>query len=332
MDLSVRTPIGSSGLTLPRFGLGTAALGGWPEPVDDERGVGTIREAWGEGIRYFDTAPFYGYGKSENFIREALAREPRDSFVLSTKAGRVLVPGAEPDPFYTGGLPMTPVPDFSADGIRRSLADSRARLGIERIDICYLHDPDDYHDQVLDESFPALAELRAEGVIGAIGVGMNWSEPLSRFAREADFDCLMEAGRYTLLEQDCLDDLMPAVQERGIPIIAGGVFNSGILVNPRDGATYTYAPASEEILAKARAIDATCREFDVPLRAAALQFPLGHPSVATVVIGATRPAEVADNLAMIRVPIPDELWATLKHRGLLREDAPVPSDERKEQE
>lgn len=320
-----RSTIGETAVEVMRLGLGTAPLGGWPTAVSREQAQATIRRAWDRGLRYFDTAPFYGIGLSEENLGVALTGEGHHAFTLSTKVGLLLEPG-EPDlVFFQGAPSRLVVPDYSRDGTRRSLADSRKRLGFDKIDIALIHDPDDHHEEALDGAYVALAELREQGEIGAIGVGMNWAEPLARFAADADFDCMLVAGRYTLLEQDSLDTLMPALVDRGMSLIAGGVYNSGLLVNPEPGATYNYAPAPDYLVAKARQLQQVCAQFDVPLRAAAIQFPLAHPAVATVIVGARTPDEVDDNLSMIQLPIPDELWTRLKELDLIRADAPVPS-------
>ena len=206
----------------------------------------------------------------------------------------------------------------------RSLEASRERLRLDEIDVALIHDPDDHHEEALEGAYRALAELRTAGVVRAIGVGMNWAAPLARFVEEADFDCVLCAGRYTLLEQESLDDLLPAAVERGVSILVGGVYNSGLLARPGPDATYDYAPAGPALIERARQLEAVCAEFDVPLRAAALQFPLAHPAVACVLVGARTPEEVDDNLRMFRLEIPGGLWDELKRRGLVREDAPTP--------
>lgn len=320
-----RATIGTTDVAVTRLGLGTAPLGGWPTAVTEEQGRATVRRAWDRGLRYFDTAPFYGHGNSEMYIGAALSAQDRSAFTLSTKVGRVLEPGRPDWSLFEGAQPLTPVLDYSPEGIRRSLDDSRKRFGFARIDVALIHDPDDHHQEALDGAYVALSELKTAGEIGAIGVGMNWSEPLARFATEGDFDCFLLAGRYTLLEQDSLDDLMPIAQERGVSIIAGGVYNSGLLVDPRPGANYNYQPAEGPVLERAQRLAEACAEFEVPLRAAAIQFPLAHPAVACVVVGARTPEEVDDNLEMIQAEIPAGLWSALKERGLIREDAPTPA-------
>jgi D-threo-aldose 1-dehydrogenase len=323
MDPFAKAPIGRTKVRVPRLGLGTAPLGGWPAEVPDEQGIATVQAAWDKGVRYFDTAPFYGFGSSERRLGEVLSSQPRDEFTLSTKVGRLLVPEKMDQDFYKGADPYTPVFDFSYDGVMRSLEESLRRLKLDRADIVLIHDPDDHHDEALSGAFKALDALRTDGTIGAVGVGMNWSEPLTRFAREADFDCFLVAGRYTLLEQDSLDNLMPAVEERGMSIIAGGVYNSGVLADPDRQAYYNYTPAPDEIVDKAKAIKRVCDDFGVPLRAAALQFPLSHPAVATVAIGSRTPDEVDDNVTLLSTEIPAGLWETLREQGLIRAEAPT---------
>jgi D-threo-aldose 1-dehydrogenase len=325
MDPWRKSALGRSGVTVPALGFGTAPLGGWPRAVPAGQARGTIEAAWAAGIRHFDTAPFYGHGLSEQHLGGVLPGLDRSQFTVSTKVGRLLVAGRPVSPLYEGVPDLIPRYDFTAAGVRQSLQESKRRLGLDRIDVVLIHDPDDFHEQALREAYPALAELRAAGEIGAIGVGMNWSGPLARFAREAEFDCFLLAGRYTLLEQGALDDLMPAAAQRGASVIAGGVLNSGVLADPRPGATYDYAPAPDHVVARAAALQAACAEFGVPLRAAAMQFPLAHPQVACVVLGARTEAEIADCVAMVQLPIPAGLWTELKERDLLRPEAPVPA-------
>ena len=214
--------------------------------------------------------------------------------------------------------------DFSYDGAMRSLEESLERLGLDRIDVLLIHDPDYYYPQAISGAYRALEKLRAEGTVRAIGVGMNQSAMLARFAREGDFDCFLVAGRYTLLDQGALVDLLPEAERRGASIIVGGVYNSGILADPRPGAHFDYAPASPAILDRAMRMQTTCARHGVPLKAAAVQFPLGHPAVASVLAGPRSQAEVEENAAMLAFPIPDDLWAELKHEGLLPDDVPTP--------
>ena len=320
-----RVSLGQTSAAVTRLGLGTAALGGWPDAVPVEQAVSTVQRAWAAGVRYFDTAPFYGYGNSEQNIGRALADLDRSEYTLSTKVGRLLKPGSTSG-LFRGGAPFTPYFDFSRAGVLRSLRESLARLGVSEVDIAFVHDPDDHHDEALQQALPALQQLRDMGIVKAIGVGMNSNEALTRFAESADVDCVLVAGRYTLLEQPALDDLLPVALERGISIIVGGALNSGLLVAPGPGSFYNYAPAPTDVIDRACRIERVCAEFEVPLRAAALQLPLAHPAVASLVAGARRSAEVDDTLAMLRVSVPDELWQRLKADELLRVDAPTPTE------
>jgi D-threo-aldose 1-dehydrogenase len=317
-------PIGRTGVTVTRLGLGLAPIGGLFQAVGDDVAIATIDRAWEHGIRYFDTAPLYGAGRSERRTGAALGRRDRGAFTLSTKVGRVLVRGGDGDAMWAEPTPETPRFDFSAAGIRRSYADSLARLGLGRADILHIHDPDEHYAEAMGAARPALVDMRAEGLVGAISAGMNQSAMLTAFARTGDFDCFLLAGRYTLLDQSALGDLLPECRARGISVIAGGVYNSGILADPVDGATYDYRPAPEALLAKARAIRDICDKHGVPLRAAALQFPLGHPSVASVLIGMRSPAEADDAVAMASFEIPGQLWRDLVGAGLLPEGVPTP--------
>ena len=319
-----RVRVGSTDLTVTRLGLGTAALGGWPQAVSVDQAVSTIRRAWDRGVRYFDTAPFYGHGNSESNLGWALGKTPREEFTLSSKVGIALDEGPAPTALYQGAAPFTPRFDFSAAAIRRSLDESRSRLGFPQIDIAFIHDPDDHHDQASREAYPLLRGLRDAGVLKAIGVGMNSSSALARFAEEADFDCFLVAGRYTLLEQHSLDDLLPIAQARGMSIMVGGSLNSGLLVSPGQDSFYNYAPAPQDVIDRAQRIESVCTSFEVPLRAAALQFPLAHPAVTALLAGARTPQEVDDTFDMFEAPIPDELWQRLKEQELLRADAPTP--------
>ncbi|HTW99766.1 MAG TPA: aldo/keto reductase [Acidimicrobiales bacterium] len=320
--------LGRTDVHVTRLGLGTAPLGGWPAALSAGEAHDTVASAWALGIRYFDTAPFYGHGLSEQHLASVLAAKDRSGFVLSTKVGRLLVRGDGGSELFKGVPPLVPVLDYSGEGVLRSLRESLDRLELDRVDVVLIHDPDDHHEQAVKESYPALASLREEGRVGAIGVGMNWSEPLARFAREADFDCFLLAGRYTLLEQGALDDLLPAARDRGASVIAGGVLNSGLLADPSPGAMYNYLPAPDDVLARARRLGDICAEHAVPLRAAALQFPLAHPCVASVVVGSRSPQEVGDTVEMLGFPIPGALWGRLVEEGLLREDAPLPEGDR----
>ncbi len=326
MDPLDRARIGTTELEVTRLGQGGAALAGLYTAVDEEDAVSTLRRAIDLGLTLFDTAPFYGRGKSERLVGEALGAFPRDSFVLSTKVGRLLVP-SDPqadDPFFADLPPLEVEFDFSRDGVLRSIDDSLERLGLDCIDITLIHDPDDHYDQAIDEAFPTLANLRSHGIIKAVGVGMNQWEMLARFAREGDFDCFLLAGRYTLLDQSSVADLLPLCEEKSISIIAGGPFNSGILASDLSAeSTYDYEAAPPDVLDRARSIKAVCGRYNVPLKAAALQFGLLHPAVASTIPGARSVTEVEENFAMVAHPIPTDLWAELKSENLIAQYSPT---------
>jgi D-threo-aldose 1-dehydrogenase len=319
------SPLGTTTLRIPQLGLGTFPLGGWPTVVPETQALDTIGQAWQSGIRYYDTAPFYGHGLSEEHLGRLLATFPREQFLVSTKVGRLLVDGLPGETLFEGIPQRQVVPDLSYSAVLASLESSLARLGLDRIDIALVHDPDDRHQETMQGAYRALVDLRKDGVLSAIGVGMNWSGPLARFVSEGEFDCMLCAGRYTLLEQNALDDLFPVALERSVSVILGGVFNGGLLVAPGPSSTYNYALAPPELIDRAQRLESICREFDVPLRAAALQFALAHPAVTAVVIGARTPAEVNDTLSLFETPVPAGLWEALRHCGLLREDAPAPT-------
>lgn len=327
MDPVAKATLGTTNVRVTRLGLGTAPLGGWPEPVTESDGLATLAAAWDLGLRYFDTAPFYGYGQSETWIGRVLRERPRDEFSVGTKVGRLLRPADDPgDTFYLGtGRSERPIWDFSADGVRRSLEESLGRTGLDRFDIVLIHDPDDHLDEALDGAYPALHDLRSQGVIGAIGAGMNFADPLVYLAERADLDCVLVAGRYTLLEQPAWERLLPLAEQKRFSVIAGGVFNSGLLTRPEPGATYDYAPADAERIKRAADLKAVCDEFEVPLMAAAIQFPLAHPAVATVAIGARSASEIRENARLLATPLPPGLWDRLRERGLLAADVPVPT-------
>ncbi|MFF3781980.1 aldo/keto reductase [Streptomyces sp. NPDC001933] len=326
-----RNRLGSSAVEVTELSFGAAAIGNLFTAVDPARAAAAVDAAWDEDVRYFDTAPHYGLGLSERRLGEALRSRSRDSYVLSTKVGRVLDPlpadatgsGYNADGLSEGfAVPATHRRrwDFSADGVRRSIEDSLERLGLDRIDIAYLHDPDDHARAAFDEAYPALEKLRAQGVVGAIGAGMNQTAMLTRFLRDTDVDVVLCAGRYTLLDQSALDELLPEAAARGRSVVVGGVFNSGLLADPRPGATYDYTAAPLTLLDRALRIKAVTEGHGVPLRAAALHYPLAHPAVATVLVGIRSPGEVRDAAALLRREIPDELWDELRAEGLLTEN------------
>jgi D-threo-aldose 1-dehydrogenase len=273
-----------------------------------------VETAWGSGIRFFDTAPLYGHGLAERRLGSVLREKPRDEFVLATKVGRLLRPDAPPEPgqAYKGVPPVNPVFDFSYEGVMRSVEESLGRLGLDRVDILHIHDPDEHFEEALAGAYRALDRLRAEGTIRAVGAGMNQSAMLARFAREADFDCFLLAGRYTLLDRSGEVELLPLCAERDIAIIAGGVFNSGILANPGPGTTYNYRQAPPELVQRALGMKEACGRHGVELKAAAIQFPSRHPAVAAVLTGCRSVAEVEENVRAFQSPIPDALWDELE--------------------
>ncbi|WCN79364.1 aldo/keto reductase [Micromonospora sp. LH3U1] len=325
MKATEQVTLGRTDVAVTRLGLGLAPIGGLFTAVGDEVAHATVEAAWDLGLRYFDTAPLYGCGLSERRAGAVLADKPRTEFALSTKVGRLLVPGGgDGQEFWAEPTDLAPQFDFSAAGVRRSHAESLARLGLDRIDIAHIHDPDDHLAEAVAGAYPALAQLREAGEIGAVSAGMNQAPALVELAHAGDFDCFMLAGRYTLLDQSGLDELLPVCQEKGISVLAAGVYNSGLLADPRPGAHYDYAPADRELVQRATAIRAVCERHGVPLRAAAIQFPLGHPAVASVVIGARDPQQIADNVAMFEWDVPGALWAELKAEGLLSGEVPTP--------
>ena len=326
MNPRERVKLGRTPLEVTRFGLGTAPLAGLYEAVAEDQAVSVISHAWSKGIRHFDTAPLYGHGLAELRLGKALHDQPRSEFVLASKVGRLLRAEAPPEPgqSFRGTPPVNPMFDFSYDGVMRSVHESLERLCLDRIDILHIHDPDDHYDQELQGAYKALDQLRSEGVIRAVGAGMNQAEMLARFAREGNFDCFLLAGRYTLLDQVALDELLPLCVERGIAIIAGGVYNSGILADPKPGARYNYVTAPAPLLQRAQKIRSVCGRHGVPLKAAAVQFPLGHPAVSCVVVGCRSAAHLDESLEMFEMAIPPALWQELKSEGLLTENAPTP--------
>jgi D-threo-aldose 1-dehydrogenase len=297
------------------LGLGTAPLGGLYEALSDDEGHRVVEAAWDAGIRFFDTAPLYGSGLAEQRLGTVLRTKPRDEFVLMTKVGRLLRPDVAPDPDETfkGMPPLNPIFDFSYDGVMRSVEESLVRLGMDRVDVLLIHDPDNDYEEAMTGAYRALDKLRSEGTIKAAGAGMNQNEMLTRFAREGGFDLFLLAGRYTLLDPSGADELLPLCLERGIAVVAGGVFNSGILADPGPGAHYNYRPAPPEMVEKARHFRAICERHGVDLKAAAIQFPLRHPAITAVLTGCRSESELSENLGLFETSLPDELWAELAH-------------------
>lgn len=332
-DPTELVPIGRTGLRVTRLGLGSTPFGNLLTQVSEESAAEALAAAWRHGLRYFDTAPFYGYGLAEERVGAALRDQPRDAFTLSSKVGRLVRPGPRtaPDeiqpngqPFYLAKPDMMLVSDYSYDGAMRSVEESLRRLGTDRIDIAYIHDPDLHFDVALSGACKALVELRASGVVKAIGAGMNQWQMLSEFLDHVNFDIVLLAGRYSLLEQPALPSFLPKCMASGCRVALGGVFNSGLLADPRANATYNYQPAPAQLVEKALRIEAVCNAHDVPLKAAALQFPLGHPAIASVLIGVRSAAEVHENVCLFGTHIPAALWDALKADGLMDPLCPVP--------
>jgi D-threo-aldose 1-dehydrogenase len=328
-----KRPLGRTSLEVTVLGLGCATLGGHRVPVTRAEAEAVVRAAWARGVRYIDCAPFYGYGQAERCVGDALREMPRDEWVLSTKVGRLLrprtqAPATEP---YRHPLPFNTAFDYTYDGIMRAFEDSLQRLGLARIDILYVHDigagqHKDAHPEIMQVfrsgGYRALEELRRAGAVRAIGIGVNEREALLEALEWGDWDAFLLAGRYTLLEQDPLDDLIPKCARAGISIVVGAVHNTGILAG-RD--SWNYRPAPPEIVARVNAIRAVCDSHGVPLIAAALQFPLAHPAVAAVLPGPRNIEEMEENSQLLGYPIPPGLWVDLRNVKLIHPDAPTPS-------
>lgn len=338
MDPAKKVKFGRVDLDVTAFGFGTAPLGNIFREVDEETSAAMIARAWEAGVRFFDTAPYYGNGLAELRTGQALRWKTRDDFVLSSKVGRVLTPARRADIDFApwvNAAPFQPRFDYSYDGTMRAFEDSLQRLALERIDIVFIHDIDVFtrgaeqpkvFAEAMDGCARALIRLREEKVVTAIGVGVNEWEVCHAALQTHDFDCFLLAGRYTLLEQDSLDAFLPLCEERGAAVVVGGGFNSGILATGAvEGAKYNYAPAPQDVMKKVAAIEAVCADHGVPLPAAALQFVVAHPAVPTFMAGTRTVAQLDQNLAWFDHPIPAAFWSDLKARGLLREDAPTPA-------
>ncbi len=332
-----KVKFGRVDLEVTPFGFGTAPIGNIFREIDEATSDAMIQEAWSQGVRYYDTAPMYGHGLSELRTGHSLRWKNRDDLVLSSKVGRILKPARKADIDYapwTNAGRFTMHFDYSYDGTMRSFEDSLQRLNLERMDICFIHDIDvftrgdeqpEVFKQAMDGAWKALSELRDQGVVKAIGVGVNEWEVCHAALQRRDFDCFLLAGRYTLLEQDALNAFLPLCEERGAAVVVGGGFNSGILATgAKEGAKYNYAPAPDDVMDKVRKIEAVCAEHDVPLPAAALQFVVAHPAVPTFMAGTRTVKQLQQNLAWFSYPIPDQFWRDLKAKNLLREDAPTP--------
>lgn len=338
MNPSQKRKFGRVDLELTAFGFGTAPIGNIFRPVSDDESHGMLNAAWDAGVRYFDTAPMYGHGLAELRTGQSLRWKDRDSFVLSSKVGRILKPARRQNIEFapwTDAAPFTLNFDYSYDGTMRAFEDSLQRLALERMDICFIHDIDCFtrgaeqpqvFKKAMDGSWKALEKLRSEGLIKAIGVGVNEWQVCHEALQQRDFDCFLLAGRYTLLEQDALDEFLPLCEKRGAAVVVGGGFNSGILATgARPGAKYNYAPAPAEVMDKVRKIEQVCADYAVPLPAAALQFVVAHPAIPSFIAGTRTVGQLKQNLEWFQHPIPAAFWSDLKHIGLLREDAPVPA-------
>ena len=334
--------VGKTRLEVTTIGLGGAPMGGFRATIPDAEAHALTESAWDLGVRYYDTSPFYGYGRSELRMGGALREKPRSDFVLSTKIGRIMHPmkpgEQKPAEFRENGLPgFAPVFDYTYDGVMRSLEHSHLRLGLAKIDIALIHDVDFWtikdreilnqrFKTVMDSGFKALDELRKAGIISAIGVGINESDTSLRFIQAGDFDCMLLAGRYTLLEQGALEAFLPECTRRNVSVILGGPYNSGILTGGvTDKATHDYVQAPAALIEKARKIEAVCKRHGVELGAAAMQFPLFHPAFCAVIPGALSVNEVKQNVSRISAKIPVELWSELKREKLIDAASPTPN-------
>jgi D-threo-aldose 1-dehydrogenase len=330
--------LGRVGLDVTVLGFGTVAMGNLFKSISEAQANDTFAAAWDLGIRYFDTAPLYGHGLGELRTGAGLRLKPRNEYVLSSKVGRLLRPRPRESIDFGAWVNATPfelVYDYSYDGTMCAFEDSLQRLALERMDICFIHDIDvftrgaeqpEVFRQAMNGCFKALERLRSEGSVRAIGVGVNEWEVCEAALRQRDFDCFLLAGRYSLLEQEPLRSFLPLCLERDVVVVIGGGYNSGILATGAIvGARYNYGPAPAPIIERVRRIEAVCREFDVPLQAAATQFVPAHPAVASLILGARSPEQARQSAAWFERPIPAELWEALKAAKLLRDDAPTPT-------
>ncbi|MCO6008469.1 aldo/keto reductase [Actinoallomurus purpureus] len=323
-----RNRLGKSKVHVTELGFGGGPLGGLFASLDDETAAGALEAAWDSGIRYFDTSPHYGIGHSERRIGGLLRGKPREEVTLSTKVGRLLVPqdpAGRMDESFAVPATHRRVWDFTRDGVLRSVEDSLERMGVDRIDLLFLHDAEEHFEDALNKGYPALAELRAQRMVGAIGAGMYHPGKLTRLVEESDVDVVMLSGRYTLLDQSALDELLPACMDRGVSLLAASIFNSGLLAmaRPAEGATFDYAPASLQMLKRAHRMADVCEAHGVTLPAVAMAFPLRHPAVSGIVVGMRTADEVRRNIAAFGVEIPAQVWDDLRGEGLLDERAPV---------
>ncbi len=339
IDPVAQRKLGKSPLSVTQLGVGTAPLGDLYQRVAERDSGDMLSLGYDLGLRLYDTAPLYGSGLAEHRAGGFLRQKPRADLVVSTKVGRWYqpAPNVANRGNWAGGLEFNATLDYSYDGAMRSFEQSLLRLGLARVDVLLIHDVDVHthgsreacdrcFDQAMEGAYRALIELRQSGDVSAIGVGVNESDMCARFARAGDFDCMLLAGRYTLLEQGALDEFLPLCEAKNIGVLAGGTFNSGILASgPKAGSKYNYAEAPQAVRNRVARLGEICRVHGVPLAAAAIQFPLGHPQVSSVVIGAVSAKEIRQNFELMSLNIPSALWSDLKREGLLRADAPVPA-------
>ncbi len=333
--------IRETGLSVTTLGMGGAGLAGMYASFDRDQAAATVLAGYEAGIRFFDTAPQYGYGRSEEVMGEVLSGLDRDSFVVSTKVGRLLVDAPEVEGTEFGAFSDLPPTfehlDYSRDGVLRSFEESLGRLGLDRVDVLLIHDPapsgwDELKDQIAREAYPALEELRSQGVVRAIGAGLNDSEKFIYLAERGDYDCVLIALRYNLIDTSALNELLPLCTERNIGVYHGGPYSSGILASDPDvetdlGTRHWYAKAPEQVVERASRLKVVCDRYDVPLKAAALQFGLAHPAVVSTIPGPRSPSEAENNVAMALFPIPEQLWEKMKAEDLIPLHAPVPVGE-----
>jgi len=319
-DVLPRRELGRSGVLVTRLMFGGAPIGGLFAPVSSAQAAATLEAAWAAGVRAFDTAPHYGVGLSERRLGAFLTSQPRDEFVICTKVGRLLVPASgqvDGNEGFYGTPHLTRVRDYTPAGVRASLEASLERLGLDRIDIALIHDPEAHRQQAVGEAYPALAQLRSDGVIRAIGIGMTQVRLLEWFLPRTDLDCVLIAGRYTLLDTSAGMTLLPECKRRGVGVLAGGVFNSGILVDPRPGATFDYKPADPVLLSRAQRIQLECARRGLASGALAQQFVLRNPAVTAIVVGARSPEEITLDTDQVRTPIPEAVFAELAAAGII---------------
>ena len=299
-----------SGLQIPEFGIGTSPFGGLFASVSESAVADVISTSMELGLNYFDTAPHYGMGSAEVRLGRNINHLPRSSFVVSTKVGRLIVPSEKADDpgWENSTAAVERIFDFSAAGIERSLLESLERLKMESVEMVFIHDPDGAADQAISEAYPVLERLRAEGIVKTIGIGITSNEIPTRFINETDIDVVLIALKYTLLDQSAATELLPTALKKGVSVIAGGVFNSGILTNPKAGATFNYEPASPEVLARAQKIEKFFVDRGVSLAQAALQFPMQHPAISAILVGCRSANEVTTNVALYNKEIDSHIW------------------------